>query len=266
MFESIRKKLGPNQIISGLKPVDVRFPTSIDTKISDAVHTSPDFSTPHVTVTVEGVQHEGKGWSFTLGRGSEIVVAAMESLSPLVVGKPLVKVFTDFRTFWHELVGDSQLRWIGPEKGAVHLAAAGIVNALWDLWGKIEQKPVWELLCDMTPEEIVSLVDFTYMSDVLTEGEALSILKENYPSRSLRENQLREKGFPAYVTSIGWLDYDEDMIRSCCKEAINDGFSRFKMKVGLSPEEDAERCRIIREEIGWDCPLMMDVNQVIVVS
>lgn len=262
MFENLRKKLSPKCIVAGFRATDVRFPTSYETNISDAVHTSPDFSSPHVMLTVEGVGHVGHGWSFTLGKGSEVVVAAMNSLSPLVVGKSLLNIYTDFRSFWHELVGDGQLRWIGPEKGAVHLAAAGIVNALWDLWGKIEGKPVWELLSEMSPEEIVSLVDFTYMTDVITEDEALEMLRRNYSSRGKRIDDLREKGYPAYVTSIGWLNIDKEMLRTGCRDALDAGFTRFKMKVGLELEEDAERCRIIREEIGWDCPLMMDVNQV----
>ena len=262
MFTSLKGKLSADHVVIGFKVTDVRFPTSIETKISDAVHTSPDFSSPHVILTVQGLNHKGHGWSFTLGRGSEVVVTAMKSLAPLVVGKSLLDIYTDFSRFWHQLVGDGQLRWIGPEKGALHLAAAGIINALWDLWGKIEEKPVWQLLCDMSPEEIISLVDFTYMTDVLTKGEALDILKRNAPSRGQRINALQEKGYPAYVTSVGWLNYDEEMIRSCCKSALDAGFTRFKMKVGLEPEEDAERCRIIREEVGWDAPLMMDVNQV----
>lgn len=262
MFASLKKKIAPNCIITGIEVTDVRFPTSYETDISDAVHTSPDFSSPHVIISAEGVGHIGQGWSFTLGKGSEVVVAAMNSLSPLVVGKSLLSIYTDFRSFWHDLVGDSQLRWIGPEKGAVHLAAAGIINALWDLWGKIEGKPVWNLLSDMSPEEIVSLVDFTYVTDVITEQEALDMLRRNRPTKDQRVDDLRDKGYPAYITSIGWLNIDKDQLRTGCREALDAGFTRFKMKVGLELEEDAERCRIIREEIGMDCPLMMDVNQV----
>ena len=262
MFDNLKKKLTQSNVVTGLKITDVRFPTSLETNISDAVHTNPDFSSPHVLLTVADLEHQGQGWSFTLGKGSEVVVTAMNSLSPLVVGKSLLDIFTDFSTFWHQLVGESQLRWIGPEKGAVHLAAAGIVNALWDIWGKIEGKPVWQLLSDMSPEEIISLVDFTYMTDVVTRGEALEILRKNQSSRGQRVTELREKGYPAYITSVGWLGNDEETIRSCCKSALASGFTRFKMKVGLSVEEDARRCQVIREEVGWDCPLMMDVNQV----
>ncbi len=262
MFEQLKKKLSPENIIIDFKATDVRFPTSLETKISDAVHTNPDFSSPHVILTVQGLEHKGQGWSFTLGKGSEVVIAGMNALKPFIMGKSLLSILIDFGSFWHQLVGDGQLRWIGPEKGSMHLAAAGIVNALWDLWGKIENKPVWQLLCDMSPDEIISLIDFTYMTDVITKGEALDMLKRNVSTRGQRINDLREKGYPAYVTSVGWLAYDEKMIRSCCKSALNSGFTRFKMKVGLTPEEDGERCRIIREEVGWDCPLMMDVNQV----
>ena len=225
-------------------------------------HKAPDFAAAYVTISVKGVEHDGEGYTFTLGRGTEIIVEAIKALSSLVVGKSLLSIYTDFGRFWHDLVNESQLRWIGPEKGAVHIATAGIINALWDLWGKIENKPIWRVLCDLSPEEIVSLVDFTHMTDVMTKEEAIALLMKNAPTRGQRVREMEEKGYPAYITSIGWLGYDEDKIRRLCRQALGSGFTRFKMKVGLDVEDDARRAEIIREEVGWEAPLMMDVNQV----
>ena len=171
-------------------------------------------------------------------------------------------IFTDFGKFFHTLRNESQLRWLGPSKGVVHLATASLVNALWDLWGKIEGKPVWRLLCDMSPEEIVSLVDFTHLSDELTKEEALEMLTKQVPSRVEREEKVLKEGFPLYITSVGWLGYSEDKVRDLCKKAVGSGFKRFKMKVGLDKENNDHRAALIREEVGWDVPLMMDANQV----
>ena len=262
MFSSLKEKLGSGVVIDSIKSRDIRFPTSAEAHGSDAVHKDPDYSTAYVVITAKGLQHEGHGYTFTLGRGTEVVLKGIEALTPLVVGKSLLSIFTDFGAFWHELVNESQLRWIGPEKGAIHLSTAAIINALWDLWGKIENKPVWKVLCELSPEEITSLVDFTHMTDELTREEAIEILQRNASTRAQRIKELEENGFPAYITSIGWLGYSEDRIRRLCKEAIESGFSRFKMKVGLDVEDDARRAGVIREEVGWDVPLMMDANQV----
>ena len=262
MFSELQKKLKPSNIISGVTITDVRFPTSLEAHGSDALHKDPDYSAAYVIMSVTGLEHKGHGLTFTLGRGTEVVVAAIEALRPLVVGKSLLSVYTDFGTFWHKLVNESQLRWIGPEKGVVHLATAALINALWDLWGKIEGKPVWKLLSDMTPDEIVSVIDFTHITDVLTKDEAKEILACNVSTRGQREEEMRAKGFPAYITSVGWLGYSEDRIRARCKDALAAGFTRFKMKVGLDVEDDARRARVIREEVGWEYPLMTDANQV----
>ena len=262
MFSHLKEKVGAGVVIEDIKGIDIRFPTSAEAHGSDAVHKDPDYSVAYVVITVKGLQHEGHGYTFTLGRGTEVVLAAISSLAPLVLGKSLLDIYTNFGVFWHGLVNESQLRWIGPEKGVVHLATAAIINALWDLWGKIENIPMWKVLCDLSPEEIVSLVDFTHLTDTLTQDEALEILKRNAPTRAQRTKELGEKGFPAYITSIGWLGYSEDRIRDLCKRALESGFTRFKMKVGLDVEDDARRAGIIREEVGWDVPLMMDANQV----
>ncbi len=260
MFPSLRKRLTASNTIREVSVRDVRFPMEFDG--SDAVHKDPDYSAAYVILSVEGVSERGYGHTFTLGRGTEVVVAAINSLKGLLVGQKLVDIFTDFGGFWHRLTNESQLRWIGPEKGVVHLATAAIINALWDLWGKLEGKPVWKLLCDMTPEEVVSLVDFTHLSDELTKDEALSMLSAKVTSRGEREADILKNGYPVYITSIGWLGYTNDKVRRLCKEALGSGFKRFKMKVGLDAEKDAERAGIIRSEVGWEVPLMMDANQV----
>lgn len=262
MFPSLRKKLCAANVVCGLSVQDVRFPTSQGAHGSDAIHKDPDYSAAYVIMSVQGLSEQGHGYTFTLGRGTEVVIAAIHALSKLLLGKQLLEVFTDFGHFWHELTNESQLRWIGPEKGVVHLATAAVVNALWDLWGKIEEKPVWRLLCDMTPEEIVSLVDFTHLTDELTRDDALAILRERASSRAQRESDIAANGYPLYITSIGWLGYTDDQVSALCKKALGDGFKRFKMKVGLDAEDDARRAALIRSEVGWDVPLMMDANQV----
>lgn len=262
MFSGLREKLKDTYVISKLEVKDVRFPTSKGSHGSDAIHKDPDYSAAYVILSVQGLNEQGHGLTFTLGRGTEVVVTAIKALSGIVLGVKLLDVFTDFGIFWHSLTNESQLRWIGPEKGAVHLATAAIINALWDLWGKIESKPVWKLLSDMTPEEIVSLVDFTHLTDELTKDEALTILKQHTSSRGQREADVLKNGYPLYITSIGWLGYTDEQVSSLCKKALAAGFKRFKMKVGLNAEEDARRAALIRQEVGWDVPLMMDANQV----
>ena len=163
--------------------------------------------------------------------------------------------------FWRTLVGDSQLRWIGPEKGVIHLATAAVVNAVWDLFAKRAGKPLWKLLVDMTPEEIVGLVDFRYITDALTAGARRSRCEALAPTRAEREAELLRDGYPAYTTSVGWLGYDDDKIRRLCREALADGWTRFKMKVGADVDDDVRRARIVREEIGPDRMLAVDANQ-----
>ena len=248
-------------MISDVAVRDIRFPTSLEKHGSDSVHTDPDYSAAYVVLTVRGLSVRGHGHTFTLGRGTEVVVCAIRSLLHLIRGEPLVDILTDFRAFWRRLTNESQLRWLGPEKGVTHLAVAAVVNALWDLWGKIEGKPVWKLLSTMTPEETVSLIDFRYISDVLTEEEALTILRDKYSSRVSRETEAREAGYPLYTTSAGWLGYSEEKIATLCREALDAGITNFKMKVGQNLEDDVGRARIIRREIGWERVLMMDANQ-----
>lgn len=262
MFSSLREKLKASYVVSEVEVKDVRFPTSKGSHGSDAIHKDPDYSAAYVILSVQGLKEQGHGLTFTLGRGTEVVVTAIRALSSMVMGVSLLKIYTEFGKYWHTLTNESQLRWIGPEKGVVHLATAAIVNALWDLWGKIEGKPVWKLLCDMTPEEIVSLVDFTHLTDELTQEEALNMLTRQVSGRSQREADVLKHGYPLYITSIGWLGYTDTQVSALCKQALEAGFKRFKMKVGLNAEEDARRAALIRKEVGWDVPLMMDANQV----
>jgi L-fuconate dehydratase len=207
----------------------------------------------------DGIQ--GHGLTFTCGRGTEIVVAAVNALRPLVVGQQVAAFTQAPGAFWKHLTGDSQLRWIGPEKGAIHLATAAIVNALWDLWAKIEGKPLWRLLCGLTPAQIVEMVDWRYMTDALTPQIALEMLSLLEPTRAARESQIFQSGYPAYTTSVGWLGYTDDKIRRLCKEALADGWTHFKIKVGADLEDDRRRCAIVRSEIGAGRSLMIDANQ-----
>jgi L-fuconate dehydratase len=248
--------------ITGIQTFDIRFPTSRGRHGSDAVHTDPDYSAAYVilrTDRLDGI--EGHGLTFTIGRGNELCVAAVQALAPLVVGRTLETIRADMAGFWRGLANESQLRWVGPEKGVIHLATAALVNAVWDLWAKTEGKPLWKLLADLTPEQIVSAVDFRYITDALTPEEALDILRHMAPSRGEREAELLKNGYPAYTTSAGWLGYAEDQVRKLCREGLEAGWTHFKVKVGGGLEEDLRRCALIREEIGPDRKLMMDANQ-----
>lgn len=240
---------------------DIRFPTSRSLAGSDAMHTAPDYSAAYVVIKTDGPL-EGHGLTFTCGRGTEVCVAAIEALKPLVKGRTLESVTSGMRDFWRSLTSDGQLRWIGPEKGVIHLATAAVVNAVWDLYAKAEGKPLWKLLADMTPEELVSVIDFRYITDALTPEEAVDILRRNLASRSMREARMLERGFPAYTTSAAWLGYSDDKLRQLLRQALAQGWTHFKMKVGANIEDDVRRAQLIREEIGWERKLMMDANQV----
>ena len=239
---------------------DVRFPTSKTLAGSDAVHTSPDYSAAYVVLKTDRGT-EGHGLSFTCGRGTELVVAGIQSLAPLVLGRSLDGIVEDFKGFWRALTSDGQLRWTGPEKGVIHLATGAIVNAVWDLLAKSQGKPVWKLLADMSPEEMVDLIDFRYISDALTPDEALEILSKNYATRGEREAELLALGYPAYTTSAGWLGYSDEKLRQLCREAMAAGWSHLKMKVGANLDDDMRRAAIVREEIGPNRKLMVDANQ-----
>lgn len=241
---------------------DIRFPTSRNLDGSDAMNPEPDYSATYVILkTDQSPELEGHGLAFTVGRGNEICVKAVEALFPFVKNRSLSSIIEDMAGFWHELTGDSQIRWLGPEKGVIHLAAAAVINAVWDLYAKVEQKPLWKLLVDMTPEQLVSTIDFSYIKDVITPEEAVEMLEKKADTRNERIKHIRETGYPAYTTSVGWLGYSDDKVRRLCKEALAEGWNSFKMKVGANIEDDIRRAAIIREEIGPDRPLMMDANQ-----
>ena len=242
---------------------DVRFPTSKTLAGSDAMHTQPDYSAAYVVLKTDaGDGLEGHGLAFTLGRGTEVVVAAINALAPIVMGRTLNSITTDMRGFWRAVTGEQQLRWIGPEKGAIHLAAAALVNAVWDLHAKVEGKPLWKLLVDMSPEQLIASIDFRYISDALTPDEGLAILKRLAPTRAAREAEIVREGYPAYTTSAGWLGYSDEKLRALCREAVAGGWTHVKLKIGGKIEDDRRRARIVREEIGPDRFLMMDANQV----
>ena len=249
--------------IVALEARDVRFPTSRWLDGSDAMHTDPDYSAAYVVLRTDaddGV--EGHGLTFTSGRGTEVCVAAVHALEPFVVGRSLDGIVSEMAGFWRSLVSDSQLRWLGPEKGVMHLATAAVVNAVWDLWAKIEGKPLWKLLVDLSPEEIVACVDFRYITDALAPEEALDMLRDARRQSVAREDEIVATGYPAYTTSAGWLGYDDAKVELLVREAIAAGFTHVKMKVGTDLASDDRRAALIRRELGPDGILMMDANQV----
>ncbi len=242
---------------------DVRFPTSRSLAGSDAMNHDPDYSAAYVVLQTDHQDGlSGHGLTFTIGRGTELCVAAIEALAPHVVGKTLEDLTSDMAGFWRSLAGDSQLRWLGPEKGVVHLATAALVNAVWDLYAKVEGKPLWKLLADMSPEDLVACIDFRYIEDALSPAQALEILRRNAGSRVDREAQMRREGFPAYTTSAGWLGYTDEKIATLAQMAVDAGFQHFKLKVGADPQSDLRRARLLRRIIGPKRRLMLDANQV----
>jgi L-fuconate dehydratase len=247
-------------IITDLIVSDLRFPTSRTQDGTDAMHTDPDYSAAYVVLKTDAAL-EGHGFAFTIGRGNDICAQAIDAFRHLVVGSKLADITNDFGGFWRRLAGDSQLRWLGPEKGVVHLALAAIVNAVWDLYAKLEGKPVWKLLADMTPEQIVACVDFRYIDDVLTPGEALAILRRREATKAEREGLLLAEGFPAYTTSAGWIGYEEESLPARAREALAAGFTHLKLKVGADVESDLRRARLVRSAIGPDHRLSLDANQ-----
>lgn len=241
---------------------DIRFPTSRNLDGSDAMNPDPDYSAAYVTVATDQPGLAGHGLTFTLGNGNQLCVAAVEALAPLVEGLDLEEIAADMAGFWRRVTGDSKLRWVGPEKGVIHLATAAVVNAVWDLWAKQAGKPLWRLVCDMTPEQIVGLIDFRHITDALAPDEALALLRGQEAGKAERVARLDRHGYPAYTTSAGWLGYPDDKVRLLCREAVAAGFRHVKIKVGRDLEDDKRRAAIVREEIGDDRFLMVDANQV----
>ena len=247
--------------ITGLRTFDLRFPTSQALDGSDAMNPDPDYSAAYVVLETDGA-HEGHGLTFTIGRGNEVCVAAIEALGALVKGVTLDWITQDMGRFWRHVTGDSQLRWIGPDKGAIHLAAGAVINAAWDLWAKAEGKPVWRLVGEMGPEEIVRLIDFRYITDALRPDEALDILRAAETGKAGRIATLKREGYPCYTTSAGWLGYSDDKLRRLCRQAREAGFTHTKFKVGHDLDDDIRRLTIARQELGEDAAIMIDANQV----
>jgi L-fuconate dehydratase len=255
--------MSAHSTIVSLTARDIRFPTSRWLDGSDAMHTDPDYSAAYVvlrTSSDDGL--EGHGLTFTSGRGTEVCVAAIHALEPLVVGRTLEAICADMRGFWRSLVSDTQLRWLGPEKGVIHLATAAVVNAVWDLWAKREGKPLWKLLSDMSPEQLVSCIDFRYIADALTPEEAVDLLRQARRGSAERERAIVASGYPAYTTSAGWLGYSDDKVEALVHEALAAGFTHVKMKVGADLGSDDRRAGLIRRALGPSGFLMMDANQV----
>ncbi|MDQ2902069.1 MAG: L-fuconate dehydratase [Ktedonobacteraceae bacterium] len=248
--------------ITRLETHDIRFPTSRTLAGSDAMNRDPDYSAAYVILSTDSPRGlQGHGLTFTIGRGNEVCIAAIQALAPLIVGRTLESFTSDMAAFWRHITGDSQLRWIGPEKGVIHLATAALVNAVWDLYARVEGKPLWKLLVDMTPKQLVACIDFRYITDALTPDEALAILQRHAASKGEREAEMLRYGYPAYTTSAGWLGYSDEKLRQLCREAIRQGWTHFKLKVGANIENDVQRAHLMRAEIGPDCKLMLDANQ-----
>lgn len=247
--------------ITTLTTRDLRFPTSQSLDGSDAMNPDPDYSAAYVILGTDGPL-EGHGLTFTIGRGNEVVVAAIEALTSRVVGLDLGWIAEDPGRFWRHVTGDSQLRWIGPDKGAMHLATGAVVNAVWDLLAKQAGKPVWLHVAEMSPEQLVSIIDFRYLTDAITPDEALAIFRAAEAGKAERIATLRAEGYPCYTTSAGWLGYSNEKLTRLATEAVEQGFSHIKMKVGRDLDDDIRRLEIVRSIMGPDRYLMIDANQV----
>lgn len=253
--------------IAGMRVEDLRFPTSRQRDGSDAMNPDPDYSAAYVVLetaatAADGQPLQGHGLTFTIGRGNEVVGAAIEALRHLVVGLDLGWIAADPGRFWRHVTGDSQLRWIGPDKGAMHLATGAVVNAAWDLWAKAAGKPVWRLVAEMSPEQLLRCVDFRYLTDAITPDEALALLRERESGKAARIAALEREGYPCYTTSAGWLGYPDDKLRRLCRAAVDAGFRHVKLKVGRDLTDDIRRVGIAREILGPDRALMIDANQI----
>uniref|UniRef100_A0AAR2K415 Mitochondrial enolase superfamily member 1 n=1 Tax=Pygocentrus nattereri TaxID=42514 RepID=A0AAR2K415_PYGNA len=237
--------------IAKLAVSDVRFPTSLEQHGSDAMHANPDYSAAYVVIeTDDGLK--GYGITFTVGRGTEIVVCAVEALSTLVIGKTLEDIVSNFSGFYRCLTSDSQMRWIGPEKGVIQLASAAILNAIWDMWARAEGKD---------PKQLIRCIDFRYITDALTEQEALNLLEKAKEGKQQREEEMLKEGYPAYTTSCAWLGYSDQQLTQLCSTALTEGWTKFKVKVGADLQDDIRRCSLIRKMIGPENSLMIDANQ-----
>ena len=247
--------------ITGLSAFDVRFPTSESLDGADALNKNPDYSAAYLIIESENGD-KGYGLIFTIGRGNDICCMAVESMRHLVVGYDLDDIISNMGEFYEQLRSDSQIRWLGPDTGVIHMARGGIANAVWDMWARSKGKPLWQLIADMEPEQFIECVDFRYLEDVITRDEALGIVAASVPGRTKKLGFLMKHGYPAYTTSAGWLGYSDEKLRRLCAQAMDEGFKHIKLKVGESLQDDIRRCKIAREVIGNDAKLMVDANQV----
>ena len=247
--------------ITSVDVVDVRFPTSLTADGSDAMNKDGDYSAAYVVLSTDS-DLQGFGLTFTIGRGNELCVAAARSQAAALVGRDVDEMAADMGCVYRDLSSDSQFRWLGPEKGVVHLSLAAVLNACWDLIARRAGKPLWRLLAGMTPTQLVDVADLRYLSDALTKDEAIAMLTAMSPGRAARMAELESSGYPCYTTSAGWLGYSDEKLARLCKEAIDDGFDHIKLKVGANLTDDLRRCQIVRDVIGPDRKLMIDANQV----
>ena len=250
-----------SNIITSLTAIDIRFPTSESLDGSDAINKDPDYSAAYISLETERGDM-GYGLVFTIGRGNDVCCKAIEALEHLIIGVDVNFITQNISEFYDSLRSDSQLRWLGPEKGVIHMAIGGVMNAVWDLWARLEKKPLWRLLAEMSPEQFVECIDFRYISDALTKEQALDIVRKNQSSKQQRIDYIEKHGYPSYTTTAGWLGYDDDKLARLCQEALDQGFKHIKLKVGVSLEDDIRRCTIAREVIGRDVKLMVDANQI----
>lgn len=248
--------------ITAVTTHDVRFPTSLSMDGSDAMNKDGDYSAAYVIIHTDNPELKGYGFTFTIGRGNDLCTEAARQRGLPLVGKSVEDAVADLGAVYRELQGDTQLRWLGPEKGVVHLALAAVMNAMWDLAARVAGKPLWKLLTDMTPEQLVDAADMRYLSDALTREEAIALLTELEPTRQARIDELSVSGYPCYTTSAGWLGYSDEKLRRLLTEAVGEGYKHLKLKVGSNLEDDIRRLTIAREVIGWDANLMIDANQV----
>ena len=240
---------------------DVRFPTSLQHDGSDAMNPDPDYSAAYVVLRTDAGDLQGNALCFTIGRGNDVVVAAIGALRSFVVGRKVEDVIGDLGGFSATLIGDSQLRWLGPEKGVMHMAIGAVVNAAWDLAAKVAGKPVWRLLADMPPEQVVGLVDFRYLEDALTPDDALGILRAARAGREERIAELERAGYPAYTTTPGWIGYSDEKLVDLSRQAVADGFTQIKLKVGADTRDDMRRMALAREAVGPGIRIAVDANQ-----
>ncbi|GLQ45866.1 L-fuconate dehydratase [Dyella lipolytica] len=247
--------------ITALDTYDVRFPTSRELDGSDAMNPDPDYSAAYVVMRTDQPGLNGYGFAFTIGRGNDVQTVAIDALAHHVQGLDLDDIVGDLGGFAQRLIGDSQLRWLGPEKGVMHMAIGAVINAAWDLAARMAGKPLWRFIADMTPEQLVSTIDFRYLTDALTPDEALTMLHAVAASKSQRITRLLAEGYPAYTTSPGWLGYTDEKMQRLAREAVTAGFRTIKLKVGMNVEDDVRRCRLARETVGPDIDIAVDANQ-----